>query len=98
MSIRASGKADLAVQANEAPKGNRIGPDRWVLDTFLGRGDGTFRSKESALLNSISAYGLEIAVAGFNGDGEPDVLSSGRSGCDVLVGSKPVLQLGRGDG
>jgi large repetitive protein len=78
------------VQIADVNRDNKL--DLVVLDVngslsiFLGNGDGTFQSEKNFPTTSGSYYGV-LAVADFNGDGNPDVAIGSNGGVFVMLGN-----------
>ncbi len=83
--LNGDGKADLVVVGYN-------GTSEGVLETFLGKGDGTFRN--------VGVYGLGVeplsaAVADFNGDGKLDVAATSEG---TKGNGSVMVFFGKGDG
>jgi hypothetical protein len=92
--VNRDGKLDLLV-VNEC--GHTDGCRQGTVSVLLGNGDGTFQAQQSWF---VGIFPLEVAVADFNGDGNPDLVLDLPCGTDtscVSNGGVGVL-LGNGDG
>jgi hypothetical protein len=69
--VNGDGKLDLVV-----------GNDNGVASVLLGNGDGTFQAEKEYV-----AGGGRAAVGDVNGDGRPDIVTTGRGGVSVLLGN-----------
>ncbi len=88
--LNRDGKGDIAIAG-----GLLLGPSSngWV-SIFLGNGDGTFKTLDPV----ATVYAPDsMAIADFNGDGNPDVALSGSGGFPYYNGVIEVLS-GAGDG
>jgi uncharacterized protein (TIGR03437 family) len=83
--LNADGKLDLVI-VNQ--KGN-------LVATFLGNGDGTFRSAVHYGAGSNPGF---VAIADWNGDGKPDLTVANGANLDNLGAGNLSILLGRGDG
>jgi len=92
--VNNDGNLDLLV-VNEC--GHTSGCRQGTVSVLLGNGDGTFQAQQSYF---VGIFPLEVAVADFNGDGNPDLVLDLPCGTDsncVSNGGVGVL-LGNGDG
>lgn len=92
--VNRDGNPDLLV-VNEC--GHTNGCRQGTVSVLLGNGDGTFQAQQSYF---VGIFPLEVAVADFNGDGNPDLVLDLPCGTDsncVSNGGVGVL-LGNGDG
>ena len=92
--VNDDGNPDLIV-VNEC--GHTSGCRQGTVSILLGDGDGTFQTQQSYF---VGIFPLEVAVADFNGDGNPDLVLDLPCGTDsscVSNGGVGVL-LGDGDG
>ncbi|HEX3431170.1 MAG TPA: VCBS repeat-containing protein [Rhizomicrobium sp.] len=92
--VNHDGNLDLLV-VNEC--GHTDGCRQGTVSVLLGNGDGTFQAQQSWF---VGIFPLEVAVADFNGDGNPDLVLDLPCGTDsncISNGGVGVL-LGNGDG
>lgn len=92
--VNNDGNPDLLV-VNEC--GHTDGCRQGTVSVLLGNGDGTFQAQQSYF---VGIFPLEVAVADFNGDGNPDLVLDLPCGTDSTCtsnGGVGVL-LGNGDG
>jgi hypothetical protein len=72
--VNQDGKLDLILQ-----------PVKSSVDVLFGNGDGTFQSAVS--YSSGTGNGFRLAVADFNGDGNPDIILTDTTGATLLEGA-----------